>query len=1403
MAYWPRFAGDEMLELRLLGQFEVRVGGEIVLLPSRPAQSLLAYLALSAGTAHRREKLAGLLWPDTDETNARSNLRHALWRIRKAIEHGPAATPCLLSDELAVAFDGGADYWLDAAVLGRDTDSVAELVASVSAYRGELLPGFYDERVPFERERLAAVFQRKMQRLLDRLTETQRWPDVLEWGEHWAALGHSPEPAYRALMLAHSELGNTAAVVRVYERCREALFNDLGVQPSTHTTRLFERLTHGNAVSPAPDVSERVSAEDARPAAGDPPFQGLQYFAESDADRFFGRERVTAQLVRRLREEPFIAVVGASGSGKSSIVRAGLAAALRQQPAPQAWNVHVLTPTARPLEALADTILGSSARSAERVTLLDELDRDPLGLHRIAARGAINSRRRSILVVDQFEEVFTLCCDAFEREAFIDNLVCAAEMGQPGVVIALRADFYHHCAEHTRLREAVAEHQEYVGPMSPSELRRAIVVPAEHAGWSFEPGLVDELLRDVGEEPGGLPLLSHALLETWRRRRGRQLTFAGYMEAGGVKGAIAHTAETLFCQRLTPNEQRTARRIFLALTELGEGTQDTRRRVSPGEVVLSADEPSRLMHVLHMLADARLITLAEDTIEVAHEALIREWPRLRDWLNQDRENLRLHRQVADSAREWERLGRDPGGLYRGVRLTRVLDWAADHRAELTAFESDFLDVSATAAEREQREHEARRQREIDAAEQLAASERRRADLERQGADAQRRAAARLRQRAVVLAAALCLALLGASAAVFFGEQSRQYGAQAEANARMAGARELAAAAVANISSDPELAVLLALEGVALTYGVDKTAAPEAEDALHRTLPRLRTQLTLIGHTGSLTGVTFSPDGQRLATSGTDGTARVWDARTGQELLVLRGHSATVNAVAFDPNGGRRIATTSHDGTARLWDAETGAELLRLVGHRGIVRQFAFSPDGQRLATTSADGTVKLWDTSTGESVLTFGKDEPGGGEFAIDVSFAPDGQRLFTISEWGRVREWDLSGNLGLQLMPRGRGPDQRQIPRGIAISQDGTRLAATGNSGITLWALPEGEELLTITGHTDLIHDLAFSPDGARLASGGLDRMAKVWDTETGAELISLSGHHAAVQRLAFSPDGRRLATVSWDGSAKVWDLGPEREVLAMHSLGNSGRVTYRPDGRRILAGRVDATASVWDSSTGEELFKLRGHTDRVLGTAFSPDGRLLATGSIDTTVRLWDATTGSELRVLTGHTGRSWGVAFTPDGSRLASVGHEGTLRFWDVATGQTVHVITGGEPLTCVALSPDGLRVVAGAQSGHAYVWDARTGEPLLTLNGHTDTIWSVAFDQRGERLVTASRDSSARIWDADDGSAAGCATRPVRGGRRRKVQPRRRPRCQRRSRRRGEVMGCGEWTGAPDVDRHRAG
>jgi len=387
-----------MLKIILLGRFLIEQDGTVVNIPSRPVQSLLAYLVLTAGTAHRREKLAGILWPDSAESNARSNLRHALWRLRRAL--GDAADH-VVADDLAVAFHNGGDVWIDTAILEQTASqgwSIEDLQEAVSLYQGELLPGFYDDWVSLERQRLQAILEQKMGLLLDGLVQAGRWQDVLAWGERWIALGQVPEPAYRALMVAHAGLGDPAGMAAIYQRCSQALARELGVEPSEQTLALYEDLAAGKL--PVTAIVDEVSAQpdfETAPEPGEPPFKGLHFFDEEDADLFFGREQLTSRMVEHLRSSRFLAVVGASGSGKSSVVRAGLVPALKKGSAPvKDEHVHVITPTAHPLESLAVSLTRDEPSVSPATVLADYMARAAHVRAKAGGRWAAAARRGSL-----------------------------------------------------------------------------------------------------------------------------------------------------------------------------------------------------------------------------------------------------------------------------------------------------------------------------------------------------------------------------------------------------------------------------------------------------------------------------------------------------------------------------------------------------------------------------------------------------------------------------------------------------------------------------------------------------------------------------------------------------------------------------------------------------------------------------------------------------------------------------------------------------------------------------------------------------------------------------------------------------------------------------------------------
>jgi WD40 repeat protein/DNA-binding SARP family transcriptional activator len=1358
------------LSLALLGTFRATLDGKpIAGFESIKVRALLAYLAVTTNRIHSRETVAGLLWPDFSNRAALTNLRNALSNLRDLLHDRQARPPFLLVTRDTIQFNLASDYSLDLTNFQNLSSlEVDRLQPAIALYRGVFLEGFSCDSAPFEewvvltREQTSQQVLRALRALTAHHEQYAEYEQAQVDARKQLELEPWDEQAYQQLMRALAFSGRRSEALSEYETCRRRLKQELGVEPASETMALYESIRDETL---KPMAALRVEAE--APAPGAPPFKGLHYFDEVDADSFFGRELLTAQLVGEVRKflSPesrgvrFLTIIGASGSGKSSIVRAGLVPALKR--GEFRGPIHIITPTEHPLESLAASLTDESESVTATATLIDDLARDPRSLHLYGLKLLGDSKSRFLLVVDQFEELYSLCRSETERKAFVDNLIAAASVddGSIIVVIALRADFYAHCAPFENLRAAMCQRQVYIGSMSAGELRQAIEEPARCNEWTFESGLVELFLRDAGNEPGALPLLSHALLETWRRRRGRSLTFSGYAESGGVRGAIAQTADLLF-KRLAPEQQSIARSIFLRLTELGEGTQDTRRRAALTELVLRPADALAVQAVLKTLADARLITTAEGTAEVAHEALIREWATLREWLNENREGLRLHRRLTEAAQEWDKLNRDEGALYRGARLAQALEWADTHADELNELERTFLGASQAWAEREVAEREAQRQRELDAALKLA-------EAEKQRAEEQAHAAQQLRQEREV----------------------------AEQQARLATSRELAAAAVSNLQVDPERSVLLALQALS------KADTLEAQNSLHQALPELHILQTIPAHDSAVTGVAFSPDGTRIATSSADKTAKVWDAATGKLLLTLKtdvdvwdvtfspdgkrlatsgftdviiwdastgqklftlvgqspggatGFDIGVGRIRFSPDG-TRLAVANQDGVPKVWDLSTRSEVFAPTGHKQICKAIAYSPDGKLLATGCDDGIVKLWDAQTGKELFTL----TGHTNMIRGFAFSPDGQRLASVGEDAKLKIWDVA--TGKELLKLN-NPSAGGF-RSAVFMPDGKSLVAAGYDGTAkMWDAASGRQLLILAGHNSTVLDVALSPDGKRLASVSADTTLRIWDPGPGRELLTLIVHTAGVNGVSYSPDGTQLVTAAEDGAVKIWDpaSGQLRRTFASDRPHPWSGLAYNSDGKRVATGSWDGIACVWDVATGQSVTTLIGHTNSIRSVAFSPDGKCLATASLDGTAKVWDLNSGEALVTFRNHihpegtaqTNSVWSAAFSPDGKRVATGGFD-AVRVWDATSGQELLSLPGqGNALifTGVAFSPDGKLVAVGQFNGLVVLWDAASGNLLCTFPGHSAGVAQVVFGADGTRLTSASFDKLAKVWDVKTG------------------------------------------------------
>ncbi|WP_221334863.1 hypothetical protein [Streptomyces sp. EAS-AB2608] len=843
--------------------------------------------------------------------------------------------------------------------------------------------------------------------------------------------------------------------------------------------REWERIWRGAAArcTAGPPGADAERGADPAPA----PYAGLVPFRQSDADTFFGREELTGQLVEHLREKRFLVLFGASGSGKSSVLCAGVLPRFSGTPA------LVLTPGPHPLEECAIQLAARAGLAPG--SLHAELATDPRALHRVLRQilaGSAEPADEHLLVVDQFEEVFTLCRDPAEREAFVASLLHAAQTpdSRCRVVLAVRSDFYTHCTRLPGLVAALADAHVPVGPMTTDELRAAIVRPAARAGLTVEGALLATLVADAHGRPGALPLLSHALLETWHRRRGNALTLAGFQAAGGFEGALAQTAEA-FHAGLSETQRHLTRRLFLRLVALGEGTEDTKRRVPRHEL----DDTADTAHVLEAATRARLLTVDRDHVEITHEALIRCWPRLGTWLGEDRDQLRLHRALTEATAVWESLDHDPDTLYRGVRLAAVKDIPRD---ALTARERAFRDASETA--------------------------------EKAAALRVRRQVRRLRR----LVGALVVLLVCVATAVGFAVRSQRIVTAQRNHALALKAVDTSAALRAR---DPSLATQLALAA----HRLEPTET--TRDGLLSVLPR-----TLDQHVHALA---VSPDGRTLAAARDDGALRLWNLADPQhpaELSSLRGHPDSTFTLAFGPRGDT-LAGVGRDRALRVWNVSDPRRprLLSSVPthHTDLIFSVAVSRDGRTAATGSYDRTVRLWNLSDPArprflSALT------GHALNVKPVVFSPVGAVLASGSDDRTVRLWDVTDPRRATTTAVLEG--HRDFVDALAWSRDGrTLLTGSDDRTARLWDVtdpahprPRGR----LDGHTGMISSVEFAPDGRTPLTAGLDGTVRVWEAGRPrpvqrAALTGVSGGLATVLPLA-SPG--TIVTLSNDATVEIW---------------------------------------------------------------------------------------------------------------------------------------------------------------------------------------------------------------------------------------------------------------------------
>jgi len=1370
------------VQFRILGPLSAALDDEPLGLGGERQRALLALLLVNAGERLSTDRLIEQLFDGSRPRSATNAVHVAVSRLRRAL--------CDDRGEMLLTRRGGYVLAIDADQLdsaeferlidegrtllagGDPAAASARLVGALALWRGPPLAGLETvDGLQAEIRRLEELHLLAEMERVDAQLALGSAADMVVELERLIAAAPLQERLRGQLMLALYRSGRQADALAAYREACALLRDELGLTPSAELRELESMILRH-------DVGLEVEGSDAR--EGRPvlcPFKGLAAFESSDADFFFGRERIVSELVARLAEWPLVGILGPSGIGKSSLLRAGVLPALRAGALPGSarWRQVLLRPGKHPCQELA--------RALGERTLAET----------IAFAGGQDVR--IVIAIDQLEELFTACDDETERADFLERLVTAAADHQRRALVlcTLRADYYGRLGAYPEFGELLSRSHALIGPPTRGELKEAIERPAARAGLEVELALAEALVDEVADEPGALPLLSTALLELWQARDGRVLRLGDYRAAGGVRGAVARIAEVAYT-RLSPAERPIAKVLLLRLAEVGDGEPE--RRLLPLEEIERTDGAAP---VLAALADTRLVTVGAGAAELSHEALLREWPRYRAWLEEDRVGRRLHAHLRVAAGEWAARGRDPADLYRGARLAAALEFGAQHPEEMDRLEREFVDASRSEADRE-----VRRQR------------------------SQNR---RLRALLIGAAVLLALAVVAGVVAVVGQERATSDARLAVAEAHTALGRQLGAEAL----NEPrfEVAALLAREAVALDR------SPQTEGTLLSTLLRSPAVIgTFPLPTNSAPHVAVAPNGGTVAVA--DGVAnqiRFYDARTHTLSPTKLTDFFGDQPPTYSPDGSLLVYTAGSFLTVR--DARTlalrerleigspyshgltadipGGSILIGPGHQLVYYAYwlldsAGRPAGAYLSRWSlANDGRKLKTVRLGSGPLLAIRLIDGGAELMVVTAHAIDTYEAHTLEPVSAVP---------IRPLPA--------PPTAAAISPGGSNVAVGSDTG-SVWfvATATGVARRGVGGgHTAAVASAVYAPDGGSAVTVGNDGRVIVWDPATAAALTTLPGPAGHVEDAQESPDGSTLYTAALGGVALAWDLTGERSFgrsarlernleccdplsppepamamspdgsrfavptgastvgvfstqtlarLASFSIGPADNpitaLAWSPAGATLAVGAHAGLVQIWSVSGMPRLEhklyglgSLLGQSEAVQSLAFSPDGRLLAASdkSEGTTVGhtlaspvaamvVWDAATAT-LKAPPADLGAGNGVdgtdvvAFSRDGKLLAATLLAGGIRVFDPSTGQPVQTLADpGVDSVSLAFGA-GTTLAAGTQGGAVEMWNATTGSRLgQPLLADTDSITGVAFDQTGQRFVTTGQeDGTIKLW-----------------------------------------------------------
>jgi WD40 repeat protein/uncharacterized caspase-like protein len=1145
------------------------------------------------------------------------------------------------------------------------------------------------------------------------------------------------------------------------------------------------------------------------------PYMGLRAFTEEDAHYFYGREALTQQLINQVSHQSFVGVIGASGSGKSSVVQAGLIAQLKlgkQLPESDRWWVKSFRPGIHPIESLSRRLVDANNETEKAQQQLQIEGLLYQGIEGLVYWLRSRAEPMVVLIVDQFEEIFTLASTK-EREQFLELILGALTYASDRfkLILTIRADFISPCLEIPQLAGLIQQSSVLVSPnLTANEYRQVITAPADKVGLQVEPGLVELMLQELDRSAGDLPVLEFVLEQLWLYRQSGKLTLQAYEEEiGGIKGALERKAQAVY-DSLDPQLQACAKWIFLTLTQLGEGTADTRRRVLKSDLVVKKYPAPIVEKTLEALTAAKLIVVnleyesaiaqsrssqdefdlspnpsparggekltplfkggrgdresadkllleamkQEVTVEIIHEILIRHWSTLRWWLEENRTHLRARRQVEQAAIQWQKNDKKSEFLLQGVRLAEAEEIYIKYADELSEEVQLFIEACL----------EARKQQELQAKRRL------------------RRA-----QMAIAVISILGIAATGFGGFAYLQKQAaqmREIEALDSSSESLLSSHQQLEALIASVKAGKQLKNITP---IGIDRGYLTSVRFKTVSTLQQSLNTTQEVNRLEGHGEKVNSVSFSPDGKLLASASDDGTLKIWSSKG--VLLHSLTNNERVTWLTFSPNS-KIIAAASADKTIRLWRID-GKLIQTLYGHRNWVTSISFSPDGKTIASASRDRTVKIWSLDgTLLETLT------GHNGWVNNVSFSPDGKTIASASEDNNIKIWDIKGNLLQTLKGHSDSPNSDRFASritSIAFSSDGKILiSGGGDNTIKLWNIDKRTVIRSFDTEGKQVNNVSFSPDGKVIVSASEDGSLKVWSldgkllknlkinqfsinsisfrrdskviaTASNDKTVRLwnidrtlkNGHSDSLSSISFSPDGKTFAVGGWNGKIEIWNQQGETFKQSIATLGKHSSqikaVSFSPDGKLIASGSADRTIKIWNAVNGRLLQTLTAGENYINSLSFSPAGKILAAGNEDRSIKLWNITNGSLFKTLTAHIDSVSSVSFSPDGKLIASGSYDKTVKLWN-ADGTLLKTLKGHQQaIAAVAFSPDSQIVASASWDNTIKLWRVADGTLLKTLSGHNNGVTSITFSSDGQVLASGSADNTIKLWNVNDGTA----------------------------------------------------